>query len=148
MRQEELLRIVERWNINPNPEYRGFRCAQCQEYIIKAWHHWLKEGGYKTPVHVCQVCQQNIQEGNEGNDSETKEIERAKFQDNLPSSIFRDISGIVDKWELPDEAVLLPFTCDKCHDQVEQAWHIWTLLDTYLVETHFCKKCGANIKSK
>jgi len=41
MKQHALLRIVQTWNLNPKPEYRGFRCANCQRYIHRSWHHWL-----------------------------------------------------------------------------------------------------------
>jgi len=51
-----LLKIVKTWKINEKPEYRGFRCANCQKYIFKAWHYWLNEGRYKTPVHFCKKC--------------------------------------------------------------------------------------------
>jgi len=51
-----LLRIVKTWNLNKKPEYRGFRCANCQRHIFKAWHYELDEGGYKTPVHFCKKC--------------------------------------------------------------------------------------------
>jgi len=56
MEQKTLLRIVKTWTINQKPEYRGFRCANCQKYIRKAWHYWLEQGGYRTPVHFCNVC--------------------------------------------------------------------------------------------
>jgi len=51
-----LLRIVKTWDIQEKPEYREFRCANCQRYIFKAWHYYLDEGGYKTPVHFCKKC--------------------------------------------------------------------------------------------
>jgi HAD superfamily hydrolase (TIGR01549 family) len=52
--------MVKTWDINPNPEYRGFRCAKCQKYIKKAWHCYLKAGGYRTPVHFCNACQKKL----------------------------------------------------------------------------------------
>lgn len=57
MSQEILLKIVKTWNINKKPEYRGFRCANCQKYIHKAWHRQLNKGGYRTPVHFCSSCE-------------------------------------------------------------------------------------------
>lgn len=39
------------------PEYRGFRCADCQRYLHKAWHYYLNYNGFKTPVHFCNICQ-------------------------------------------------------------------------------------------
>lgn len=58
--QKILLRIVQEWKINQKPEYRGFRCAKCQKYIHKAWHHWLKTAGFKTPVHFCNSCEKKF----------------------------------------------------------------------------------------
>jgi len=56
MSQKILLQIVKKWKISKKPEYRGFRCANCQKYMHKAWHYWLNEGGYKIPVHFCNKC--------------------------------------------------------------------------------------------
>lgn len=40
------------------PEFRGFRCAACQEYITKSWHHELNSSEYLVPVHLCGKCQE------------------------------------------------------------------------------------------
>lgn len=56
--QKKLLRIVKTWNREQG--YRGFRCADCQRYMHKAWHHYLNYGGFKTPVHFCNDCQKKI----------------------------------------------------------------------------------------
>jgi len=60
MEQKNLLRIVKTWKISDKPEYRGFRCASCQKYIHKAWHHQLRTGGYRTPVHFCNLCKAKL----------------------------------------------------------------------------------------
>ncbi len=60
MKKDILLKIVQTWRLNKEPEYRGFRCANCQKYIHKAWHRWLKTGGFKTPVHFCNDCEKKI----------------------------------------------------------------------------------------
>lgn len=60
MSQKILLQIVKKWKISKKPEYRGFRCANCQKYIHKAWHYWLNEGGYKIPVHFCNKCKAKL----------------------------------------------------------------------------------------
>lgn len=54
--QKILLKIVQSWKINPRPEYRGFRCADCQRYLHKAWHNFLDYGGFKTQIHFCKGC--------------------------------------------------------------------------------------------
>ena len=61
--RETLLQIVKKWNINSEPEYRGFRCADCQRYVRNAWHHELNYGGFKTPVHFCNSCQKKFGSG-------------------------------------------------------------------------------------
>lgn len=40
------------------PEFRGFRCAKCQEYITKSWHHQLDSEEYLVLVHLCENCQE------------------------------------------------------------------------------------------
>ncbi len=60
MEQKILLQIVKTWKINLTPEYRGFRCANCQKYIRQAWHYHLRTGGYHTPVHFCNACKEKI----------------------------------------------------------------------------------------
>lgn len=64
--QKKLLKIIKTWNIKLKPEYRGFRCADCQRHMHKAWHHYLNSGGFKTPVHFCSKCQKKFG-SNDGN---------------------------------------------------------------------------------
>lgn len=58
--QNLLLEIVKSWQIPQLPEYRGFRCANCQRYIFKAWHYLLNKNEYLTPVHFCKNCQRKF----------------------------------------------------------------------------------------
>ncbi len=60
MDSKEILKIVKKWKINKTPEFRGFRCANCQKRMHKAWHVWLSDGGYKTEVHFCRRCGRKI----------------------------------------------------------------------------------------
>lgn len=55
--QKTFLKIVQTWKISYTPEYRGLRCADCQRYMHKAYHHFLNYGGFKCPVHLCQECE-------------------------------------------------------------------------------------------
>jgi len=50
--KEKLLKTVQSWNIKKEPEYRGFRCANCQKYIRKTWHIWFDHEGFKCEVHL------------------------------------------------------------------------------------------------
>lgn len=56
--QKALLNIVKKWNFEAG--YRGFRCADCQKYMHKAWHHYLNWGGFRAPVHFCNNCQKKL----------------------------------------------------------------------------------------
>lgn len=55
-KENEILKIVKKWKIKWKPEYRGFRCAKCQRPMRKAWHVWLRKGGFKLEVHFCKKC--------------------------------------------------------------------------------------------
>lgn len=55
MDSKRILRIVRKWNAK-KPEYRTFRCGNCQKTMRKAWHVWLYDGGFKTEVHFCKRC--------------------------------------------------------------------------------------------
>ncbi len=56
MNKEKLLKTVQSWNISLKPEYRNFRCANCQKYIHKAWHIWFDYKGFKCEIHLCREC--------------------------------------------------------------------------------------------
>ncbi|MDI6591790.1 MAG: hypothetical protein QME61_02560 [Patescibacteria group bacterium] len=81
---ETLLKIVKTWNINEKPEYRGFRCANCQKYIHKAYYYWLNAAGYKTLVHFCKNCQKKF---------ESKEIQITKPRLPVNQKTFRPAFG-------------------------------------------------------
>jgi hypothetical protein len=59
-RENEILKIVKKWKIKKEPEYRIFKCAKCQRPIRKAWHVWLKKGGFKLEVHFCKKCFESL----------------------------------------------------------------------------------------
>jgi len=54
--KKRYLKTVRGWNIKTNPEYRSFRCANCQKHLHKAWHIWFDHEGYKCEIHLCQKC--------------------------------------------------------------------------------------------
>ncbi|MFB6290904.1 MAG: hypothetical protein ABEJ25_04160 [Candidatus Bipolaricaulia bacterium] len=58
--KEKVLRIVEEWDIEKEPEYRSFRCAKCNKVLTKAWHVWLNQGNFKLEVHFCDDCYQEL----------------------------------------------------------------------------------------
>ena len=141
MKQDALLRIVQTWNLNPKPEYRGFRCAHCQRYIRRSWHHWLHSKGYKTPVHLCQDCEKKSRKGNLKVVARERSVVKSRFSLNLSEKVTQDLRGIVRSWRSLDKVIHKSFTCDKCKASVYKAYHVWTYIDKDLVETHFCKHC-------
>ena len=62
MNKKILLKTVQSWNINPKPKYRGFRCANCQKYMHKAWHIWFDYKGFKCEIHLCRKCYKKYKE--------------------------------------------------------------------------------------
>ena len=148
MKQDALLRVVQTWNLNPKPEFRGFRCANCQRYLHRSWHHWLNSGGYKTPVHLCQDCEKRSRKGNLKVMTTRRPVLKSRFYSNLPPKVMQRLRSIVRSWRLPSRAVHKSFTCDKCRTSLHKAYHVWTYIDGNLVEAHFCKRCGDQLFKK
>lgn len=149
MAQDEvLLRIVRTWKPNERPEYRGFRCANCQRNVRKAWHHWLDAGGYKTPVHFCESCEKKFRaEKIEGTTPEVK-IDRKKFGMRFSSSVEQRLREASAKWNTKAKPKHKTFTCDRCGRSMHKAWHVWFNDRGKLVEAHFCNECGRRIGIK
>lgn len=98
MKENTLLSIVRKWKINKNPEYRAFRCANCQKYIRKAFHYWLKNSNYSTPVHFCKRCQRKLAPEDE-NKKEYKSFKCEKCRKNVYKAyhIWVKIKGILSE---------------------------------------------------
>jgi len=142
-KQQILLKIVRTWDLNEKPEYMRFRCANCQNYIDKAWHHWLNEGGYQTPVHFCDECEKSYKEGILKVDKPSVEFNKDKFHYN--EKIEAKLREVSDKWDTSIDPGLKNFTCDNCGDDYTKMYHICWDKDNKLVEVHLCKKCGDEI---
>lgn len=56
MDKRKLIDTVKSWSIESQPEYRYFRCANCQDYLKEAWHIWFEDEGFKCEVHLCKKC--------------------------------------------------------------------------------------------
>ncbi len=143
--QQTLLKIVQSWQINERPEYRGFRCAYCQRYILKAWHHWLTEGEYITPVHFCNTCEIHLKSSNGEVDKVKKEIDRTRFRLEYPKGIEKELTEIVTTWNTDPKPVYKVFTCDCCQEKLHNAYHVWLTIHRTLVEVHLCKICGSKL---
>lgn len=135
--QEILLRIVKTWDLNPKSEYRGFRCASCQNYVKKAWHHWLTDGGYKAPVHFCNKCEKDFKSKKINTKKPISKLNRLKF-----SKPDAETKRLIGKLNVKSKPTYKTFVCDNCERKLHKAYHIWTILKKDLVETHLCKQCG------
>lgn len=139
--QKTLLRIVKTWDINPKPEYRGFRCADCQKQIRKAWYHWLTTTGYKTPVHFCAKCEKKFRLNKIKIKKLMVKVNKSKFI-KFPGNIKSKLQRVVRKCNNKSKPIYKTFTCDNCGMNMFKAYHIWFILKKNLVEVHFCRKCG------
>jgi DNA replicative helicase MCM subunit Mcm2 (Cdc46/Mcm family) len=142
-----LLRIVQGWNLNPKPEYRGFRCANCQKSIRKGWYHWLTTGGYKTPVHFCDECEKKFKLNKIKTEKPAIKVNKSKFI-KFPEDIKSKFQKSVQKWNIKPKSICKIFACDNCGKNMFKAYHIWFVLKGTLVEVHFCKQCGNKINIK
>lgn len=162
--QQILLKIVETWRPSEWPEYRGFRCANCQEYKNEAWYHWVSSGDYKLPIHMCDdKCEPEFRSGNiKIDESKIAQVDRTTFGDgyqysNDAKARFREI---VASWPEDKEPELKAYSCDECSHDLEvdpsdgmrKGYHVWWKMDDdkTLAELHFHRDCGhkLGIKSK
>ncbi len=155
-KQALLLQIVETWRPSQFPEYRGFKCANCQQYKNKAWYHWLSLGDYKLPIHICNdICEPQFQKGTIKIDqSKRAKVDRSSFGKEykfLEKTILR-FKEIVSSWPDYENPKLKAFICDECGqdldidplDSQRKGYHVWWKEDDgkTLVELHFHKFCG------
>lgn len=138
--QKVLLRIVQTWDINPNPEYRGFRCANCQRPMRKAWYHWLITAGYKRPVHFCKECEKKLRSGKIKIEKPIRKVDKPKFIE-FPEDIKSKLQKVVQRWNIRSKPIYKAFTCDNCGKKMSKAYHIWFIFKHNLVEVHFCRQC-------
>ena len=154
--QKILLDIVETWNISEKPEYRGFRCANCQEYKNEAWYHWLNNEKFKLPIHLCNdTCEPAFQDRNISIDQKKiNHVNRAAFGNNhvYPETAVNRFQQIVNNWPNYKVPELKVFTCDECgenldidhQDEIRKGYHVWWKMPDgqKLTELHFHKACG------
>lgn len=147
--QSTLLCIVKSWDIQSQPEYRGFRCGGCQKFLEKeAWHYLLHSGGYIFPLHFCDQCHEKI----ENNKFETPSaVSHANINSHYSSPAIAAFENIVHSWDFNQKSVKKEFQCDNCgmslvdHNKA-QGYHVWWRReDKTLVELHFDKDCGEKL---
>ncbi len=143
MKQDVLLRIVRTWRLNPKPEYRGFRCANCQRYLRRAWHHWLTSSRYRTPVHLCQSCESLFRQDKLKVRGARRLAIKSRFYKNFSLKVKGQLRKFLGRTST--RPVYKGFTCDKCKTSLQKAYHIWSFLRGSLNELHLCKRCGDKI---
>lgn len=99
-----LVSIVKSWRINLKPEYRGFRCADCQKYIRGAWHHQLDSEGYKVEVHFCKSCQ------------EKPGLSKTKFKSFTCDICKRNMFKSFHVWTKKGKILIESHYCKKCYE--------------------------------
>ena len=153
--QKTLLKIVETWRPSEQPEYRGFRCANCQEYKNEAWYHWVNSGGYKLPVHMCkEICEPAFQSGSiRIDESKRAAVDQENFGNSFRFSkkATERFKEIVASWPEYKEPELKTYTCDDCTkeldidtDGIRKGYHVWWKMPDgkTLAELHFHKTCA------
>lgn len=151
--QPLLLEIVKRWNASEKPEYRGFRCANCQAYFEKnAYHHFLMTGGFLCPVHFCDACEVLFQKGTISGSKSVVNIDYHTFgkEHSYKFETVAEFKTLIASWlEMYKNVVLKPFTCDMCQQPLaknlmgqQEGFHVWWNNEGMLVELHFCRECG------
>jgi hypothetical protein len=153
--QAILLKIVETWRPSEKPEYRGFRCANCQQYKNEAWYHWVNTDGYHLPIHMCaDNCEPAFQAGTiQIDESKRAEVNRKTFGIGYAyaEEAKKRFEKIVASWPEYKEPELKAYTCDGCGqnldidpaDNQRKGWHVWyKMADNTLAELHFHKDCA------
>ena len=155
--QETLLSIVETWNISETPEYRGFRCANCQKYKNEAWYHWVHTGNYKLPIHLClDECELLFRSNLISIDlSRRKTVDRKTFGQayQYSSKAVTRFKEIIASWPEEKEPELKAFTCDNCEKELDidpkdkrrKGFHVWWNNNEALTELHFHTSCGEKL---
>lgn len=157
--QEILLQVVETWRLSEVPEYRGFKCANCQQFKDQAWYHWVNTGGYKLPIHMCNdTCEPAFIAGNlQIDQGKRAQIDRVAFGSthSYPEKAVERFRQITSAWPEYKEPELKAFTCDACerdltietlsdNSKQRQGYHVWWKMDDgfTLAELHFHRDCG------
>lgn len=146
-KQSRLLAIVESWDLNPAPEFRGFRCAHCQKYLTgSAWHYFLRSGGYKTPVHFCENCKVQF-ENSTLPAPQRKPVDQKRFPGAISKHAEARLSQISNEPPPMAEPVYKPMICDACGNALPnaEAYHIWQSKNGILMEYHLDRTCGDTI---
>lgn len=145
--QDILLAILKTWDIKPKPEFRGFRCANCQEYMESAWHHFLHSGGFVTPIHFCDGCEEGFKAGMLKIPAKEGSLPREDPGFSYAGRALEIMKGIAAGWTFTVEKK--QFSCDLCFHAFRdlRAWHVWIDMGEKMVEEHFCNTCWSRMRN-
>lgn len=57
--QDELVELANRHEPAASASPPGFRkatCVKCGRKMVRMWHLWLHDGGFKKEIHMCKRC--------------------------------------------------------------------------------------------
>ena len=57
--QNELRRLADKHEPQASaspPAFRMATCVACGKRMVRMWHLWLRDGGFKKEVHLCRRC--------------------------------------------------------------------------------------------
>ena len=137
--KSKLLKIVQNWEIKMKPKYRGFHCGLCKKYLYKAYHCFLNENGYLTPVHLCKKCFKKLN---------LKKENFFQIRKKIPNEMPKFFAKIIQKWDFKLKPVYKNLTCDNCSKKVRKAYRIWLEFGGIYPEFHFCKNCFLNYENR
>lgn len=136
--QAWLASLVASWDISAEPEFRGFRCAACQQLMMgAAWHYWCETRTVVTPVHLCGECHDKAP-----SPALHRPVDRSR---RWPPAVTATpgLRRALAAQPRP-HGVWQEFRCDRCGGNDARMWHIWrSLPDGRLAEGHLCGDCGA-----
>lgn len=141
--QKSLGNIVGTWRIGTRISYRIFKCGNCRRVLRRAWHYWLDKGIFKTPVHLCNRCQRDL---NITYPKAAFSVRGAGVS--LEKKIKNILSRLIAKWDIKTGPRFKKFTCDYCLRPIFKANHIFLKLNSKISEAHICKQCWERINIK
>ncbi|MEW6008524.1 MAG: hypothetical protein AB1629_02700 [Candidatus Omnitrophota bacterium] len=160
IRQDNLLKIAKTWHIKRTPKYRAFKCANCRRFLHRAWHHWLHSGGFRTPIHLCQKCHNNlditypalnlypVRELHKKHRNFSNGVKLKKIKFSFKKEVRKFLIKIISGWDIAESPLYKQFTCDYCKRIIYKTYHIFFKANSKISEVHLCKYCNRLILLK
>lgn len=147
-KQTVFVNIIQTWYISDKPKFRPFTCGHCHTVFQgPAYHHWVNTENYKTPIHLCQSCEQVIHDGTLTATFPKNAKHEKTVEEEYSETVKKAFDDIISAWDTTKDPGFKVFTCDKCKQEVpranglQQACHCWYQKGNVLSEVHLCKAC-------